>query len=137
MVMYLEGHMRILTVLAAGDGLHAAKSVDSEDLPDVEQQLIKIQVKIKDHCKTYFKVKNQWSKLKDHVIRYVIWPPPISTNTAPYSYTQDICVIKLDKNNLKLCHFGGNVLSLVCMLTHLTEGVLSNCSYFRARDLPQ
>ena len=107
-VTYLEGHIEILMVLVADDGPHAAKSV--EGLPCVKQELTKMQAKIKDHKAYFLKVKKQRSELKDHVIRYVVWSPPISINTPPYSYTKDICVIKLNKK--KFCCFGGNVLSL-------------------------
>ncbi len=109
-VLYLEKRIDTLTKLAAGNGPRAAKS--AENLPNVKQQLTKIQAKIKEYDAYFSKVKNEWGRPKDRVIGYVIWSPPISTTTL-YSYTQDICVIKLDKNKFR--HFRGNVLSLgVC-----------------------
>lgn len=107
-VMYLEDRIKILKVLAVGNAPRAAKS--AKDLPRVQQQLIEMQAKIKDYKAYFLKVKKQWSKPKDRVIGYIVWSPPISINMPPYSYTKDICVIKLNKK--KFCHFGGNVLSL-------------------------
>ena len=91
-----------------------------------------MQAKVEDYEAYLLKVKKEWSKLKDHVIGYIVWSPPISINALPYSYAEDLCIIKLNKE--KFCHFGGNILSLGA--SHIVKGMLSNCSYFRAGDLP-
>ncbi|KAJ7572147.1 hypothetical protein C8J56DRAFT_1009222 [Mycena floridula] len=55
-------------------------------------------------------VKIRWDTLKDCVIGYVDWGPPIGFGEPLHGYTKDLSVIRLDKN--KFTHFRGNVLSL-------------------------
>lgn len=51
--------------------------------------------------------------MKDLVIGYVVWAPPIVVGVPPHSYTRDLCVIRL--NDKKIRNYLGNVLSLgVC-----------------------
>jgi len=115
-VMYLEGRVEKLTTQAAGVGPRASQS--AEDLPGVQQHLTATRAKI-EALKAYFsKVKKGWSKPKDRVIGHVVWSPPISLATPPHSYTQDVCVIKLDMHKFR--HFRMNVLSLgVCLSVSL------------------
>jgi len=40
-----------------------------------------------------------------------VWAPPITGLTAPHGYTQDVCVIKLDKERF-LPNFRGNAIDL-------------------------
>ena len=42
-------------------------------------------------------MSKRWKKPKDRVIGDVVWAPPISLSTAPHGYTEDFCVVKLDK----------------------------------------
>jgi hypothetical protein len=126
----LEDSVESLTVLVEGDDPCAVNS--AAELPDVKQQLTKMQAKVEDYKAYLLKVKKEWSEPKDRVIGYIVWSPPISINTPPYSYTEDLCIIKLDKEKFR--HFGGNILSLGA--SHVAKGMLSNCSYFRAGDLP-
>ncbi|KAF5332793.1 hypothetical protein D9611_005174 [Ephemerocybe angulata] len=54
----------------------------------------------------------RWSWDVDmRVIGHVVWAPPISGNNPPYGYTQDLCVIKLDKSKFA-ANFRGNVIDL-------------------------
>jgi hypothetical protein len=50
-------------------------------------------------------------KLKDRVIRHVVWAPAVSVSTPPHGYTEDVCVFKLDKKKFSQ-NFRGNVLDL-------------------------
>jgi hypothetical protein len=110
-VKYLEGRVEKLTTQAAGVNPRALQS--AQDLPGVQQHLSATRAKI-EALKAYFiKVKKGWSKPKDRVIGHVVWSPPIGLATPPHSYTQDVCVIKLDMRKFR--HFRKNILSLgVC-----------------------
>ncbi|KAF6748457.1 hypothetical protein DFP72DRAFT_1174346 [Ephemerocybe angulata] len=54
---------------------------------------------------------SRWSFADLRVIGHVVWAPPISGNNPPYGYTQDLCVIKLDKSKFA-ANFRGNVIHL-------------------------
>jgi hypothetical protein len=105
---YLETRVTLLTALVEGGGSRAEQSGLS--LLETQKRLTKTRTKI-DALKAHFvTVKKKWSKAKDRVIGHVVWAPPISVATPPHQYTQDVCVIKLDKDKFR--HFRGNVLSL-------------------------
>ena len=55
--------------------------------------------------------KDKWSDVNNRVIGHVVWAPPISGSNAPYNYTKDVCVIKLD-NRKFATNFKGNVIDL-------------------------
>ncbi|CAE6430643.1 unnamed protein product [Rhizoctonia solani] len=62
--------------------------------------------------KTFFAtLKKDWSDPKDRVIGHIVWSPPIAWKTPSHDYTQDVCVIKLDKDKF-LPNFRGNALDL-------------------------
>lgn len=42
-------------------------------------------------------MKKDWSDVNKRVIGHVVWAPKITGNTGPHGYTQDVCVIKLNK----------------------------------------
>ncbi|KAJ7200234.1 hypothetical protein B0H12DRAFT_1244484 [Mycena haematopus] len=56
-------------------------------------------------------MKKDWSKVNDRVIGHVVWAPPITGLNPPHGYTQDVCVIKLDKKKF-WSNFMGNVIDL-------------------------
>jgi hypothetical protein len=96
-----------LTRRVEAGGNDAQKSAG--ELAETQDQLTKTVTKI-DALKAFFvDVKKRWSKLKDRVIGYVVWTPPIGVG-VPHRYTRDLCVIKLDKKKFR--KFRGNVLSL-------------------------
>jgi len=107
----LEKRTRTLMRRVEAGGDDAQKSAG--ELAETQDQLTKTVTKI-DALKAFFvDVKKRWSKLKDRVIGYVVWAPPIGVGVHPHRYTRDLCVIKLDKK--KFWKFCGNVLSLgVC-----------------------
>jgi hypothetical protein len=43
-------------------------------------------------------MEKDWSNPKRRIIGHVVWAQTITGNTPPYGYTQDVCVIKLDKD---------------------------------------
>ncbi|KAH9931504.1 uncharacterized protein B0H18DRAFT_1093306 [Fomitopsis serialis] len=105
---YLKTRITSLTAAVDGGGSRAEQS--RLELPETQEQLVKTRTKI-DALKAHFvTVKKTWSKAKDRVIGHVVWAPPISVATPPYYYTQDVCVIKLEKDKFR--HFRRNVLSL-------------------------
>lgn len=55
--------------------------------------------------------KTEWSDVNNRVIGHVVWAPPITGSNAPYGYTKDVCVIKLD-NRKFAANFRGNVIDL-------------------------
>lgn len=56
----------------------------------------------------YNMMQMDWSDLKSRVIGHVVWAPPI---TGIDGYTQDVCVVKLDKNRF-MPNFVQNVINL-------------------------
>jgi hypothetical protein len=56
-------------------------------------------------------MQKDWSEVNNHIIGHVVWAPLITGLNASHSYTQDICVIKLDKKKFKT-NFMGNVIDL-------------------------
>jgi hypothetical protein len=56
-------------------------------------------------------MKKDWSEVNDRVIGQVVWASAITGLNAPHGYTQDVCVIKLDKKKL-WPNFMGNVIDL-------------------------
>ena len=105
---YLKTRVTLLTALVEGCGSRAEQS--GLELLETQEQLTKMRTKI-DALKAHFvSVKRKWSKAKDRVIGHVIWAPPISVATPPHQYTQDVCVIQLNKDKFR--HFRKNVLSL-------------------------
>jgi len=57
------------------------------------------------------------SKVTERIIGHVVWAPKIDVNVSPYDYTQDFCVIHLDKEKFK-DGFLGNTLSLSAYTDH-------------------
>jgi hypothetical protein len=55
--------------------------------------------------------KDKWSDVNNRVIGHVVWAPPITGSNAPYGYTKDVCVIKLDNRKFAV-NFKGNVIDL-------------------------
>jgi len=62
-------------------------------------------------------VMKYWSNMKERIIGHVVWAPKIDVNVSPYDYTQDFCVIHLDKEKFK-DGFLGNTLSLGAYTDH-------------------
>jgi len=91
-----------------GEGPKAEEA--ARHLEEIQGDLDKMRTKI-DALKEFFvQVKSKWSQPKDRVIGYAVWAPAISIATPPYSYTKDVCVVKLDEE--KFTNFKGNVLDL-------------------------
>jgi hypothetical protein len=105
---YLKARVTSLMALVEGGGSRAEQS--GLELPETQEQLTKTRIKI-DALKAHFvTVKKKWSRAKDRVIGHVVWAPPISVAKPPHQYTQDFCVVKLNKD--KFLHFRKNMLSL-------------------------
>ena len=66
-------------------------------LATAEADLEKTNAKIKALKDFFIMMQKDWSNPKSRVIGHVVWAPPITGNTPPHGYTQDVCVIKLDK----------------------------------------
>jgi hypothetical protein len=60
---------------------------------------------------SFVTMKKDWSEVNDRVIGQVVWALPITGLNAPYGYTKDVCVIKLDKKGF-WPNFMGNVIDL-------------------------
>lgn len=67
-------------------------------------------------------MKRDWSTPKDRIIGHVVWALPITGNTPPHGYTQDVCVIKLDKERF-MQNFLENVIDLGACRVRLTRGI--------------
>ncbi|KAI0049139.1 hypothetical protein FA95DRAFT_1538795 [Auriscalpium vulgare] len=81
------------------------------DLAAFEYDLKNKREAIDSHKAFLVTMKKDWSKLDDRVIGHVIWAPPITGLNKPHSYTQDVCVIKLNKKKIRP-NFLGNVIDL-------------------------
>jgi hypothetical protein len=98
-------HQKNLIKLYTGKPHLVAKLAAAED--EVEKANVKIDT-LKDFL---VMVRRDWSDREKRVIGHVVWAPPITGNTPPHGYTQDVCVIKLDKVKF-LENFVGNVIDL-------------------------
>jgi len=81
------------------------------DMAKVQQKLDETRETIVELKKFYATLKRDWYKVNDRIIGHVVWAPPITGLTAPHGYTQDVCVIKLDKERF-LPNFRGNAIDL-------------------------
>lgn len=61
--------------------------------------------------KAFFVTMKDWSVVNNRVIGHVVWAPPITGLNAPHGYTQDVCVVKLEKKKF-WPNFMGNVIDL-------------------------
>lgn len=95
------------TVAAGGPTAAATAAKLAATQTDLDSKLEAIE-ELKEF---YVEVKKDWENLDDRIIGHVVWAPPISVDTAPYGYTKDVCVIKLDKKKFS-DNFKGNVIDL-------------------------
>ncbi|KAH9004279.1 hypothetical protein EDB86DRAFT_2887796 [Lactarius hatsudake] len=108
-VSIFETQVTVLTERSAGGGPNAEQA--ARELVETQQELSKTRTTIKELKKFFLKMKKEWMKPKDRAIGHVVWAPPISVSTAPFGYTKDVCVIKLNQK-MFLQNFRGNVLDL-------------------------
>ena len=110
LVMTARGQeVRVQKLRQGTGGEHeAAKANPSLRMTEEDLNFTRSRIRVlKDY---HSKVQKTWSQANDRVIGHVVWSPPLTGSMPPHSYTQDVCVIKLDKKKFR--HFGGNVLSL-------------------------
>lgn len=94
--------------VAAGDPTAAATAARlAATQTDLDSKLEAIE-ELKEF---YVEVRKDWENLDNRIIGHVVWAPQISVDTAPYGYTKDVCVIKLDKKKFGN-NFKGNVIDL-------------------------
>ncbi|KIM81198.1 hypothetical protein PILCRDRAFT_821650 [Piloderma croceum F 1598] len=105
----LEKRVTALTARSDGGGPNAEQA--ARELVETQRELNKTRTAIEELKKFFVKMKKQWTKLKDRVIGHVVWAPSVSVSTAPYSYTKDVCVVRLDEKKFSQ-NFRGNVLDL-------------------------
>lgn len=86
---YLEKQTRVLVGRVEAGGSDTQKLVG--ELAETQDQLTKTVTKI-HRLKAFLSIKKRWSKLKDCVIGYVVWAPPISVGVPPHRYMRDLCV---------------------------------------------
>ena len=122
----LEKRVTTLTARSDGGGPNAEQAArelvetqrelveTQRELVETQRELSKTRTAIEELKKFFVKMKKQWTKPKDRVIGHVVWAPSISVSTAPYSYTKDVCVVRLDEKKFSQ-NFRRNVLNLgVC-----------------------
>ncbi|KAI0682551.1 hypothetical protein BC835DRAFT_1424251 [Cytidiella melzeri] len=125
---YLASIMEAINSLKGNAGLHAGPierlemkmaevAQDSPEAQNMAQRLErqrKVQANILGNMALlqdfYQELTQSWSKPEDRIIGYVHWAPPIEVGVRPHCYTQDLCILKLDKRKFK--NFVGNTLSL-------------------------
>jgi hypothetical protein len=83
----------------------------AEDLETAKANLKQANEKIKALKDFLVMMQKEWSDPKSRVIGHVVWAPPITGNTPSDGYTQDVCVIKLDKDRF-MPNFVKNVINL-------------------------
>ena len=79
-------------------------------LTELQAEHLKTKNTIKALKKFFVTLSEKWADLKDRVIGYVVWAPPIACGVGDNKYTVDLCVVKLNKR--RFSKFIGNVLSL-------------------------
>ena len=73
-------------VKAGGDNAWRSAGELVETMGDLTKTRTKTNV-----LKQYFvEVKTEWGKLKNRIIDYAVWAPPISVATPPYLFTKDL-----------------------------------------------
>jgi hypothetical protein len=105
----LEKRITALTARSDGGGPNAEQA--ARELVETQCELSKTRMAIEELKKFFMEMKKQWTKPKDRVIGHVVWAPSVSVSTAPYSYTKDVCVVRLDEKKF-LRNFRRNVLDL-------------------------
>ena len=95
---------------------YTARATDGNE--QAAADLAKYHQKLDDTKKTIAELKNffvtlkrDWSNVENRVIGHVVWSPPLTGMNPLHGYTQDICVVKLDKEKF-LPNFRGNVIDL-------------------------
>ena len=81
------------------------------DLAMYQQSLQQMRDMIAELKIFFATLKKDWTDVKNRVIGYVVWSPPITGLNLPYGYTRDVCVIKLDKQKF-LPNLRGNAVDL-------------------------
>ncbi|KAG9079917.1 hypothetical protein FRC06_007320 [Ceratobasidium sp. 370] len=105
-VTILEQHAALYERKADGGNEQAAR-----DLAATKDD-VKNKKEVIEALKVFFvTMKKDWSKVNNRIIGQVVWAPPITGLNAPYGYTKDVCVIKLDKKKF-WPNFMGNVIDL-------------------------
>ncbi|KZS98994.1 hypothetical protein SISNIDRAFT_461923 [Sistotremastrum niveocremeum HHB9708] len=99
-------------------------------LTELQAKHLKTKNMIKALKKFFVILSRKWADLKDRVIGYVVWAPPIACGVGDNKYTVDLCVVKLNKR--RFSKFIGNVLSLG---PELSETTLKELMYERI-DVP-
>lgn len=92
-------------------------------LARAKTDLVQTNDKIKALKDFFVMMQKDWSDLKSCIIGHVVWAPPITGNTSPHGYTQDVCVIKLDKDRF-LPNFIQNVVDLGAWLSSSNQRCL-------------
>jgi len=105
-ITLLEKNIKSYTTRVEGGNQQAVV-----DMAKVQQKLDETRETIVELKKFYATLKRDWYKVNDRIIGHVVWAPPITGLTAPHGYTQDVCVIKLDKERF-LPNFRGNAIDL-------------------------
>ena len=98
-----------LTATAEGDGPDAGQA--ALDLEEFQGELRSKRTAVTELRAFSVTMSQRWKEPKDRVIGHVVWAPPIGFSTAPHGYTEDVCVVKLDKAKFWQ-NFRGNVLDL-------------------------
>ncbi|KAI0085547.1 hypothetical protein BDY19DRAFT_996676 [Irpex rosettiformis] len=99
-------------------------------LTELQAEHLKTKNTIKALKKFFVTLSGKWGDLKDRIIGYVVWAPPIESGVGDNKYTVDLCVVKLNKR--RFSKFIGNVLSLG---PELSETTLKELMYERI-DVP-
>ncbi|KAJ2913566.1 hypothetical protein MD484_g6826, partial [Candolleomyces efflorescens] len=107
-IVVLEKSVKTYTARAQGGNQQAATDLVKyqQNLDDTKNTIVKLK-------NFYATLRKDWSDVNNRVIGHVVWSPPITGLNAPDGpgYTQDVCVIKLDKRKF-LPNFQGNVIDL-------------------------
>ena len=90
---------------------------DTRDwLEESRNELTKIERKIVALKKFFITLARKWGNY-DRVIGHVVYAPPIVRGVGPNRFTQDFCIVELDR--AKFGKFLGNILSLGTILVSL------------------
>jgi len=109
MVEIHTGLIERLEERAEGDTPAAEKATN--ELQQTRGLLAKATEAIDKLYELYNRTKRDFGVQCQRVIGHVVWSPAMSVGTAPYDFTKDVCVVKLDKARF-LRNFRGNVIDL-------------------------
>jgi len=93
-----------------------------------ERDLAKAKEAIAAFQNHYHYVVQHWTDIKNRILGFVRFAPPITIDVGPKGYTQDYALIQIDSNKIDSCSFTGNAIDLGTEIPpdHFTRMMISD-----------